>query len=823
MPRANTIQTNFTSGEVSPLMRGRVDINRYFNGAQLLRNFLCLPQGGIRRRSGSRFINATKTQTKRSRLIPFRFSTVQAYMLEFGDQYIRIYRNGGVVESAPSVPAEVTTPYLEADLAQLKYAQSADVLYITHPSYQTRKLTRTSHTSWSISTFTTKDGPYLAVNSDITKTMKLSSVTDAATMTASGGTPFVVGDVGKYVSYKEDNEWRLALITAYTSSTVVTVDVIDAIKTGTDGVVKLESDFTQTFQLTSTHSDVWSGDDIGKYVRLADGTWHQITDWKPENNKAKTNSATNAGVTQVVLGAATVIVTGRTITATLTANHNAFVSTDTSRQFRLDFSADQVWGTISAYSSATVVTVTLDGEPPLDPSDNTKISNNGLTDVWRLGAWSVTTGWPGAVTFHEQRLVFSRTTTEPQTKWLSRPDDYTNFAPTELDSEVLDDNAVTYTIVSNQVNAIEWLISGPVLLSGTIGGEWQSRAATSLSEPITPTNISVTPQTTWGSEPNLSAVRIGSAIAFCQRGGRKIREMAYSFELDSYVSKDLTIISEHILREGTKAVDMAYQQTPHSILWIARTDGLLVAMTYDKDQEVVAWHVHELGANASGAVVESVAVIPSNDATEDSVYLIVKRTIGGATKRYVERLETDFLPDDEDDKDGCFFVDCGLPYSGSATTTFGGLTHLEGETVAVFADGEYMGTKTVASGSVTIGKSAITGCVGYNYNSDVFTMPVEGGSAFGTAQGKTKRVTQITLRLLDSIGISYGTSTDDLRELSFRATSDPMDVTPPLFTGDKTDLPIEKGWVNSFQLYLRQSKPLPLTILAIMLEVTTND
>jgi len=218
MPRATPILTNFTSGELSPLLDGRVDLSRYYNGVKKLENFLIMPHGGVTRTPGTYFVAEVKDSSKKTRLIPFQFSTEQAYILEFGDQYIRFYMNGGQILDGGS-PYEISTPYQESELFELQFAQEADVMWIVHPNHKPRKLSRTGHTAWTLSEVEFINGPYLPDNTTST-TITPSATTGSITLTASSNI-FQPQHVGAL--------WRIKTgyvkITAYTSGTQVSADV----------------------------------------------------------------------------------------------------------------------------------------------------------------------------------------------------------------------------------------------------------------------------------------------------------------------------------------------------------------------------------------------------------------------------------------------------------------------------------------------------------------------------------------------------------------------------------------------------------------------
>ena len=318
---------------------------------------------------------------------------------------------------------------------------------------------------------------------------------------------------------------------------------------------------------------------------------------------------------------------------------------------------------------------------------------------------------------------------------------------------------------------------------------------------------------------NIDAVAVANATLFVQRAKRKLRELAYNFDVDGYIAPDLTILAEHVTKGGI--VEMAYQEEPLAIIWCVRDDGELVALTYQREQEVVAWHRHVFGGafGSGNAVCESVAVIPTED-SEYELYMIIKRTINGATKRYVEYLNTfDF---DETDNTSFNFLDSQLSYSGASATTISGLSHLEGQTVSVLADGATHPDKTVSSGSITLDRSASDVKVGLGYTSLLKTMRIDAGAQNGTSQAKTKRIYEVTARLYESVGVEIGPDLSNMERVPFRTSSDPMDQGIPPFTGDK-EVEFRGNYDTDGFMIVRQTQPLPLTILSLYPRLVTND
>ena len=674
MARVAVQLTNFTGGELSPRLDGRNDLAKYPTGLKTLENFVVFPHGSVARRSGTQFVAEVKDSTKKTRLIPFEFSTTQTYMLEFGNQYIRFYKDNGQILSGGSA-YEISSPYLEAELFDIKFAQSADVMYICHPNHAVRKLARTAHTSWTLTEVDFTDGPYLDDNiSSTTFTMSAHTVGTGRTLTASSTTG-INGDTG--------------------------------------------------FQTT----------DVGRLVRFRDG-----------------------------------------------------------------------YGKITGRTSTTVVTVEI-----LEDMGSSSHSTN-----WSLGSFSDTTGHPSCVTFFEQRLVFAATLNNPQTIYFSKSGDYENMDENR-GGTVADDDAIIYTIASNQVNAIRFMTSTRTLIIGTAGGEFAvSGGGTDVA--ITPTNILIKKQSNHGAA-NIDAIPAGNATLFLQRAKRKLRELAYNFDVDGYVSPDLTILAEHISEGGL--TQLSYQQEPNQIIWGTRADGQLIGLTYQREQQVVAWHRHIFGGafGSGNAVCESVATIPT-DNSEYQTYVIIKRTINGATKRYVEFIHNyDF---DETDDTSFNFLDSQLEYSGSPVTTISGLSHLEGQTVSILADGATHPDKTVSSGEITLDRSASKVKVGLGYTSLLQTMRLDAGSQDGTSQGKTKRIFDIAIRLYESLGVEVGPDLNNMERIPFRSSADAMDSAVSVFTGDK-EVEFRGNYETDGFIVVRQTQPLPLTILSLYPRLQTND
>lgn len=717
MPKASPIQTSFNAGELSPQLKGRPDIDKYGNGCDTLENFLPRIHGPARKRPGTRFVAEVKTSSDSTKLVPFQFNEDQAYMLEFGGQYIRFYKDGGVILDGGS-PYEITSPYSPSDLQYLRYSQSADVLYLANRNHPVQKLARLGDTNWTLTEVEFDWPPFQDLNTEAT-TLTSTAVTGSVTVTASASV-FDPDHVGTYFKFEEvieskHNEWATGQSVSSGDKEVYDGNLYEAQNNGTTG------------SRPPIHTEGTESDGDVNWTFLHDG----------------------AGYVEV-----------------------------------------------TAYTSATEVDGTVVKRLPG--------SSTSGTDRWAEGAWSDFRGWPRTVAFYEDRLWFAGSSNNPQTLWASTSGDYENHK-----SGTNDDDALNYTINSQEINVIQWISPGKVLAIGTSGGEFAA-SASSLNEAITPANVKITPQTTYGSG-EVQPLKIGNAVVFVQRSARKLREYTYSFDSDSYVAPNLTLLAEHITDAGV--VDMAYQQEPDQIIWMPDGDGNLLGLTYERTEDVVGWHRHTLGG-----IVESVAVIPHWDGDQDVTWVIVRRTIDGNTVRYVEYIDKYMT------NDYAFFVDSGLTYDGSPVTTISGLDHLEGETVAVLADGAVHPNVTVTSGEITLQYQASVINIGLPYTATLKTMPLEAGAADGTSQGKTMRINNLTVRV-DSTGpgLWYGPDTGTMDEAHFRDSNDLMDNPVDLVTGDIGVLPWPEGYETSPQITIQHRLPTPCTIISLMPQSHTYD
>jgi len=480
---------------------------------------------------------------------------------------------------------------------------------------------------------------------------------------------------------------------------------------------------------------------------------------------------------------------------TITASDDLFEMDDVGRYILISHVTESGIARITNYNSATSVTADV----TQDFADTTS------SDDWGISHWSDKTGWPSCITFYQQRLCFASTKSRPQTVWMSKTDAYEDF---RTSNPLVDDDSVELTLVSEDVNTIKWMSTGKNLRIGTVGGEWSVTGSDSI---ITPGSIIAHRHTTFGSD-GLKPANVGNVVLFAQRSGRKLREYTYNFESDGYVAPDMTLLAEHI-SVNDPIREIAFQQNPDSILWCVKESGEMAALTYMREHDVVGWARHSTEGS-----FESVCSVPVDESGSDELWVVVKRTVNGEDRRYVELMQPTFFGDIKD----AFFVDSGLVYEGEPVTELSGLDHLEGETVQILADGSVHGELVVVDGTVSLARSASKACVGLGYDSEVETLNIESGANDGTAQGRTKRVYEAIIRIHNSLGMKVGTEENLLSEMTFRTSADPMGGPPELFTGDK-NVTLYGDWNTHGRVYIKQEQPLPLTILAIITKVLTNN
>lgn len=679
---------------------------------------MILKQGGATIRPPLDYLGEAKNSSETSRIIPFVYSRTDAYLLEVGNGYMRVWRAG-----AP-VGYEIATPYSDTQLADLDFSQGFDTMIITHGSVPTQRLRRFADNRWTMDSVPF-DPPALGEighrASGVTMTVTNVAVGTGRALTASSAF-FIAADVGRLITWGGGE----ATVTAFTDTTHVTATV------------------TTAFGAVSSDGPDW----------LLEGSPH----------------AENTPSAKDPVGAA----------ITMTLDIDGWRATDVDRYVEINGGLLR----IDSISSATVANGTIMQELLTDVASP--------ADAWAMkgSIWNDVDGYPQTCTFFEQRLWLANTARYPQSEWGSRSGLYFDFTP-----GTDDDSAVYKTIASDQVNPIQYLVSGTSLLALCYGAEFDSQGG--VEKPITQTNMQIKLQSEWGSA-RVQPVTAGKEILFAERGGRALRSM-FELQVEGFDSSDVSVYSEHLLHDGLKS--FAFERRPNSVLWCATQTGALLAFTFNSEQKVLAW-----ASGGTVGAVEWVISLPAGSA--DETYALVRRTIGGATKRYIERLNWNA---------GTAFHDCRVVLTGAGLTNWAGLGHLEGQTVRAHADGVFMGEFVVTGGAITLPRPANTLAAGLPYDAVIRAQAPEVGTGTGTSQGQTMSTHRIQVRLLNSIGLTIQGVDVPFR----RFGADVLDHSVPLFTGLK-DL-ADFGWDDGESpVTIEQKQGYPMTVLAIIRDFTVN-
>lgn len=779
---ANIAQRNFAGGELSPSLYARTDQVKYATALRRCRNWVVQQHGGVTNRAGTQYVAAVKDEARVTRLIPWVYNDSQTYVLEFSHLFLRFHKNGAPLLSG-GTPYQIASPYSEADLRAIKFAQSADVMTLVHKGYVPMELARIAETNWTL--VPVPLGPAIASPTNLTR--------------ASGGLISV-----------SPTAWY---VTAVSSTT---------------GEESLAASYSANF--------------IGDPANAVVLTWTTVAGASDYRVYREYQTRNYAGG----IGAGSIGFIG-------TAKTGTFSDTNTAANYEI--------------------------QPP-------KVSQSA--DFNAGGEY------PAATNYYQQRQVFGGSTLEPETMWLSRSADYGNFITS---TPMRDDDAVEFTIVGKQVNEIRALLDLDPLIIFTSGGEWIVRG--DEAGIILPTEVNLRQFSYHGIHEYLPPVIAGTVPLFIQARGNAIRKLVAKNDTED-AGADLTIYARHLFRDFT-IIDWDYSELPDSVVWVVRSDGKLLGLTFLPNEGIWGWHWHD-----TDGLVENVCVVP--EGVNDAVYLIVKRTINGATRRFVERMATRRFTDEVN----AFFVDSGLTYDGrntSATTMtlttatgwlstdlltitrsvagfvagdvgneiwftaadgpvrvritaytsttvvtgyahrtvpaalraaatatwtravddIAGLGHLEAKSLSILGDGFVVASpnnpkfsaKVVAAGVVTLDKPYGVIHAGLPYISDLETLD------FDTPQGSSikdrkRNVNKLGIVTEETVGLFAGmdepgsteTAVGGLQELKVRERENLNDPNTPV-TG-LLDVNIESTWNHNGRIFIRQVDPLPATVLSVI-------
>jgi len=841
MARSSYAFTSFVAGEVSPKLDGRTDLEKYFKACKTLENMIVHAHGTASRRPGTRYISEVKTSSAKTRLIPFEFSTTQTYMLEFGNQYIRFYKDNGIItETGKTITAitkanpgvvtasshgysngdyviitgvvgmtelngrqfkvankttntfelqdmdgdnfdtsslttyasagtafriyTIATTYATADLFELKFAQSADTMYITHPSYAIRKITRTGHTSWSLSTVSISGSPSPALN------------------TGSNNYPSCVTFFEQRLVFANTNDNPQTLWFSksgdYENFTAGT-DADDAM------IFTIASNQVNAIRYLSASRSLLVGTVGGEFLVTGSDT---VDGLSPTNiNIRKQSTYGSANKDAISVGNVTLFLQrAKRKVRELVYNYDSdnYVAPD------LTILSEHI-------SKSTIVDMAYQQEPD---SILWACRDDGILVGMTYQRTENVVAWHRHIiggksdtgkSVVTDKLSFSASSTTVST---------TNNTITLSSHGMSTGDVVSYNADSNDIGGLKQGIFYFVIAtdSNTI------KLALTASDATAGTAVSLTSAPgTATTQYIYKGVNVRNGTFYVSSHGFGNDTFLYYYppnESDALGGISINtkyyvdVITDNTFKISTKKDLSSYA----SITSVSTT-----AATHK-------WLTH--------AKVESVAVIPT-DENEDQLYMIVNRFINGSTRRYVEYLTPIDYGDSQMD---AFYVDSGLTYSGDADATISGVDHLEGEVVNILVNGATHVNKTVSSGNVTLNTAAEKATMGLNYESILQTMRLEAGSDDGAAQGKIKRIHDVTIRLERSLGCEVGGDLDNMETIPFRDSSMLMGRAVGLFTGDK-DAEFRGDYNKDGFVVIRQASPLPLNVVAIYARSNTFD
>jgi hypothetical protein len=724
VPKTTITQNGFNSGELSPFLNARVEIDRYFYGVRTLLNFIPMLQGPARKRPGFKYVSDLK---EKCWLLPIVFSQTDSWIAAFGDSKVKFFTDHGpVLESAvvitgvssanPGVITAASHGYSTGDEVFLQAIGGTTQL--NSRSFIVTVLTANTFTltdMWGTAVNTTSMGTYTSGGTSkrhyqIVSPYTTSNLTDSTTGCCLMSTAqsvdvtyiCVPGFQPRKLTRTSSTSWAFSLFEP-TGGPFIGADPDETI------TIQASAATGSGITLTASSATVFAAGRVGSLFLVEKPLTDVTNAWEAGKSISGANQVRRSQGHYYNSGGA-----GTTGTVTPTHTEGSRVDGDAGVSWTYHHSG-YGWVEITAVGGGGT-TATCDVIHRLPAG-----SVSATTTQWSQGAWSDTLGWPTHVCFFRERLWFARGTK----LWGSVPSDFENFA--ERDAGVVaDDSAISIDIRQGYNDDIQWLLPSSDLLVGSLGNEF-SIGEISTADPLGPGNIASLRGPGYGAR-RVAPALINDGVMYVLPGGRVLRELRYAFESDGYVALNRTAFAEHITKGQINR--LAFAKEPESVLWGSCADGALIGMSFEREHQLQGWHRHTIGGSLStgSPVVEDIAVIPSTDGGRDELYTCTKRTINGATKHYLE-YNAAHWDENADDLDDMFYVDSGLSNESNTSVTISGLEHLIGETVKVLGDGRDMsgdGYTVSSSGSITLSSSDAPAVVhvGLAYTAELESMPL---------------------------------------------------------------------------------------------------
>lgn len=919
-----TIKSVLNGGEMSPLMDGRTDSDKYATGCRLLENFIVRPYGGIFKRPGLRFGTSGVSVNGTVRLIPFKRSTSVNYILALDNEVILVW---SYLVGSFTLEATLPAPYLTADIRDIHYCQINDVMFLTHKDYKPQRITRSIDGTWAIEDVPFQFAPALdppddgvtvklvydldnwvsgttypvssmvlyqnelyrckTANSDVTFT---AAKWDKAAYKSpwNVGQAYVAGDVVEYfgsnyfcslanTASSANNpvvsaaNWQLINIQDYrliASSAIFDANEVGStwlLSPGSGSVGRIATESFGTGAGTVTSAAIFiQGSYLARTVWAASAA-PTLTTLQLQESLDRINFTT---IREWRLQVATEGTISYTAEAPNTGGWYRFVAirdTGASSSASAHMTIEPTVGKldipflIESYSSTTVVK----GIPKLavDSLIPNEVLNTSFP-VWRKGAFSASRGYPKTVCFHDQRLWFAGTATEPMRIWGSQTDDFYTFLTGSLETSGID-----VTLAATQANDIEWITSFKrTMVIGTTGEEWTMDSG-EQDAALSPSNARLRRWSRYGST-GMQPILAGDALLWLTRDFR-LREFAYVFEKDGYSAPDMSLLAEHIPAHIGRVVEMCYTQSPDPVVWFTFEGGELAGFSYDRENNITAWHRHNFGHKDRDC--ESVCAIYSTDADGNAspgdtlIFLMEKDGAyslesihGGQMLAALGSSDPTYAATTGNVGPGTFCdswqLVAGSYNAGTGNTTFAVGTHINGCSVVFtkFPTGETILNTDGSPKEITVsaGNAVIAGdysdlyVVGVAFSA--FAMPnrIEVQKQSGTAQVSKWRVTQVALRVFQSLygnivnkptisgdyliadwsdatAVNYD-EIDEFQRNSFVLWSYDVDS---IFvkTGQTKPQPAGFDWVDAADITITSRHPYPFNVTALLLDVQSGD
>jgi len=862
-------QFSFNTGLVSPRLLGNTNVQKYQNALADSINLVCGQYGFITARPGFQYIAQANSNSVKSYLYPFQYSNEQTYVLEFTETSIRFFKDSGQILQGRGITNGTFTSDLsgwtERNSGTGDVAQSGGKASFTSTGagnearmYQTiaragiNQYTVTCDVATNSITYrvgTSSGGSSLGTGTLTTGTGKTFTFTPTtngtvyiefeATANATLDnvvlsspvykidSPYAVADTAelclaqsfdtvyithpsyaprKLVRYGHDN-WELSTVSfkdgPYLDENTTTTTITPS---GTSGSITL-----------TASSAIFSSTDVGRLVRWKSG---------PDNEDAVLYGSPGASQvyfdipfypqTSADVEVYRIATTGAKTSLTYTAGApgaNEFTITGGQVQINSALasgvqllvqrkntgSGEWSYLTITAYTSSTQVTATVSGDD---------LGGTNASTYWRLGAFSATTGYPKLCLFHAQRLWYANTTTQPDGLWASRIQSFEDFSPDNDLNKGQIDSDTAFSVVVSGIIAIQAMKATNVMLLMGEGIYSINKSNASISAGT----ISISKEeSTIASD--IIPITTANEIVFAENQRKAIRSVGFTFQSDAYTTFNINLLADQIFEESP-VNKIVYQTSPFPIIWAIKDDGSLVSCTYDKEQEIYAWNKHTVGGTS--VAVESIAVIPQGNSSQ--LWAVVKRTINGGTKRYVELMADFFYLDTQET---AAFSDSYLVYDGVSTSTLSGLSHLEGQSVRVQSEGGMQTSKTVSGGSITLDLATTYAVVGLSYDMYGETVPLDMGKPNGPAIGSKARVSEVIFDLYETYGIEAGYTSSNTQEINLRPAGLTGGSAYPLYTGQKRVL-LSGNTESNYKVYFSNPYALPFTIRNLTYKVNVS-